>query len=140
MDYDVFLLCRMREAYDAGESTDEAVVTGLARTGRLITSAALILFFAFVALAAAPATELRILATGLAAGILLDATIVRALVVPALVTLLGPANWWLPGTPRRGRGGASSSGEGASAPIGAAPDRTNEPDRLTRPGVAESGF
>ncbi len=96
MDYEVFILSRIREEYDRTGSTDEAVVAGLGRTGRLVTCAATILFLAFVALAAAPSTELRILATGLAAGILLDATVVRALVVPALVTLLGDANWWWP--------------------------------------------
>jgi putative drug exporter of the RND superfamily len=61
-----------------------------------VTSGALILFLAFVALAAGPSTEIKVLATGLAAGIALDATVVRALVVPALVSLLGRANWWLP--------------------------------------------
>lgn len=97
MDYEVFILSRIREEHDATGSTDEAVVRGLGRTGRLVTSAALILFLAFVALAAGPATDIKVLATGLAAGILLDATIVRALVVPALVTLFGRANWWWPG-------------------------------------------
>jgi putative drug exporter of the RND superfamily len=96
MDYEVFILSRMREEHERTGSTDEAVVAGLGRTGRLVTSAALILFLAFVALGAAPNTEIRILATGLAAGILLDATVVRALIVPALVTLFGRANWWLP--------------------------------------------
>ena len=62
-----------------------------------MTSAALILFLAFVALASGPSIEIKVLATGLAAGIALDATVVRALVVPALVSLLGRANWWLPG-------------------------------------------
>jgi putative drug exporter of the RND superfamily len=96
MDYEVFILSRMREEYDRTGSTDEAVVGGLGRTGRLVTSAALILFLAFVALGAGPETEIKVLATGLAAGILLDATVVRALIVPALVTLLGRANWWAP--------------------------------------------
>ena len=96
MDYEVFILSRMREAYDEHGDTDRAVVDGLGATGRLVTSAALILFLAFVALGAAPGTELKIFATGLAAGIILDATVVRALIVPALVSLLGPANWWLP--------------------------------------------
>jgi RND superfamily putative drug exporter len=96
MDYEVFILSRMREEYERTGSTEEAVVRGLGRTGRLVTSAALILFLAFIALAATPATEIRILATGLSAGILLDATVVRALVVPALVTLFGRANWWTP--------------------------------------------
>ena len=96
MDYEVFILTRVREGYDESGSTSESVVIGLGRTGRLVTSAALILFFAFAALAASPGTEIKILATGLAAGILLDATVVRALVVPALVILFGRANWWWP--------------------------------------------
>lgn len=108
MDYEVFILSRMREEYDRTGSTDEAVVRGLARTGRLVTSAALVLFLAFVALGAAPNTEIRILATGLAAGILLDATVVRALVVPALVTLFGRANWWLPARLERRWGGGDA--------------------------------
>ena len=108
MDYEVFILSRMREEYDRTGSTDEAVVRGLARTGRLVTSAALVLFLAFVALGAAPNTEIRILATGLAAGIILDATIVRALVVPALVTLFGKANWWLPARLERRWGGGDA--------------------------------
>jgi len=79
MDYEVFILARMREEYDATGSTDTAVVQGIGRTGRLVTSAALILFLAFVSLASGPETEIKVLATGLAAGILLDATIIRAL-------------------------------------------------------------
>jgi putative drug exporter of the RND superfamily len=110
MDYEIFILSRMREEYERTGSTDEAVVRGLGRTGRLVTSAALILFLAFVALAATPATGIRILATGLAAGILLDATVVRALVVPALVTLFGSANWWTPGRPRRRAAAVSRRG------------------------------
>ena len=82
MDYEVFILARMREEYDATGSTDSAVVRGIGRTGRLVTSAALILFLAFLSLASGPETEIKVLATGLAAGILLDATIIRALFVP----------------------------------------------------------
>ena len=96
MDYEVFILSRMREEYDATGSTRIAVVEGLGRTGRLVTSAALILFLAFIALAAIPQTDVKILATALGVGILIDATIVRALLVPALVSLLGSWNWWLP--------------------------------------------
>ena len=96
MDYEVFILSRMRESYDHHGNTDRAVIDGLGATGRLVTSAALILFLAFLALGSAPGTELKIFSTGLAAGIILDATVVRALIVPALVTLLGSANWWLP--------------------------------------------
>ena len=97
MDYEVFILARMREEYDATGSTSRAVVTGLGRTGRLVTSAALILFFAFAALASSPGTDIKVLGTALGVGILIDATIVRALLVPALVSVLGRWNWWLPG-------------------------------------------
>jgi RND superfamily putative drug exporter len=96
MDYEVFILSRMREEYDATGSTSVAVVGGLGRTGRLVTSAALILFFAFSALASAPGTDIKLFATALGVGILIDATIVRALLVPALVSVLGRWNWWLP--------------------------------------------
>ncbi|HLJ69521.1 MAG TPA: MMPL family transporter [Chloroflexota bacterium] len=96
MDYEVFLLTRIREAYDAGGSTEGAVVTGVGRIGRLVTGAALILFLAFVSMSGIPQTEVKIFATGLAAGILLDATVVRMLLVPALVVLFGRWNWWLP--------------------------------------------
>ena len=96
MDYEVFILSRMREEYDKSGSTRVAVVEGLGRTGRLVTCAALILFLAFMALTAAPGTDIKVLATALGVGILLDATIVRALLVPALVSLLGQYNWWLP--------------------------------------------
>jgi len=96
MDYEVFILARMREEWDGHRSTPSAIVQGLGHTGRLVTSAALILFLAFVALASGPGTDLKILATGLAVGILLDATVVRSLLVPATVSLLGRWNWWLP--------------------------------------------
>jgi putative drug exporter of the RND superfamily len=97
MDYEVFLLTRIREEYDASGDTVDATVQGTARTGRLITSAALILFLAFIALSRVPQTDVKILATTLALGILIDATIVRGVLAPALVAALGRANWWLPG-------------------------------------------
>jgi RND superfamily putative drug exporter len=96
MDYEVFILSRVREEYDRTGSTNRAVVEGLARTGRLVTSAALILFLAFASLASAPFTDIKVFATALGFGILLDATVVRALLLPALVSLFGRANWWLP--------------------------------------------
>jgi RND superfamily putative drug exporter len=96
MDYEVFILARMREEYDATGSTATAVITGIGRTGRLVTSAALILFFAFAALASAPGTDIKVLGTALGVGILIDATLVRALLVPATVSVLGRWNWWLP--------------------------------------------
>jgi RND superfamily putative drug exporter len=96
MDYEVFILTRVREEYDRTGETNAALIEGLGRTGRLVTSAALILFLAFVSLAASPGTDIKVLATGLGVGILLDATIVRMLLVPALVVLLGRWNWYLP--------------------------------------------
>ena len=101
MDYEVFILSRMREEYDRTGSTDQAVITGIGRTGRLVTSAALILFLAFVSMASGPGTDIKMMATGLAAGILLDATIIRALIVPAVISLMGRWNWWLPQWPAR---------------------------------------
>ncbi|MGI8429859.1 MAG: MMPL family transporter, partial [Solirubrobacteraceae bacterium] len=96
MDYQVFIISRMREGYDRTRSTEAAVVEGIGRTGRLVTSAALILFLAFVAFSAGPGTETKIFATALGGGILIDATIIRAILAPALVALLGRWNWWLP--------------------------------------------
>jgi RND superfamily putative drug exporter len=101
MDYEVFILARTREAYDATGSTDEAITQGISRTGRLVTSAALIVFLAFTMLGFAGEVDLQMLATGLAAGVLVDALLVRALLVPALVSLLGRWNWWLPDPARR---------------------------------------
>jgi RND superfamily putative drug exporter len=101
MDYEVFILTRMREEYDATGSTDTAVVRGIGRTGRLVTCAALILFLAFAAMSTTPNTLVRMMATGLGAGIILDATIIRALLVPATVSLFGSWNWRLPRTAAR---------------------------------------
>ncbi len=101
MDYEVFMLSRMREAYDETGSTDRAIELGLARTGKLVTSAALILMFAFLVLSSSPGYEIKLFAIGLAAGIIFDATVIRALLVPALMKLLGDANWWMPHWTRR---------------------------------------
>jgi RND superfamily putative drug exporter len=101
MDYEVFILSRMREEYDRTGSTETAVVQGIGRTGRLVTSAALILFLAFTSMASGPETDVKMFATGLAAGILLDATVIRALIVPAVISLMGRWNWWLPRWPAR---------------------------------------
>ncbi len=101
MDYEVFILSRMREEYDRTGSTSQAVIQGIGRTGRLVTSAALILFLAFVSMASGPETDVKMMATGLAAGILLDATVIRALIVPAVISLMGRWNWWLPPGPAK---------------------------------------
>jgi RND superfamily putative drug exporter len=96
MDYEVFMLARMREAYDETGSTDKAIELGLSRTGKLVTSAALVLMFAFLVLSTSPGYEVKALAVGLAAGIIFDATVIRAMLVPALMKLFGNANWWMP--------------------------------------------
>ncbi|HEY0343149.1 MAG TPA: MMPL family transporter [Solirubrobacteraceae bacterium] len=101
MDYEVFILSRMREEYDRTGSTEQAVIRGIGRTGRLVTSAALILFLSFTSMASGPDTQVKMLATGLAAGILLDATVIRALIVPAVISLMGRWSWWLPSWPAR---------------------------------------
>jgi putative drug exporter of the RND superfamily len=101
MDYQVFILSRMREAFDRTGSTETAVVEGIGRTGRLVTSAALILGLAFVAMSAGPGTEAKMFATALGGGILLDATLIRGVLAPAAVALLGRWNWWLPRRPAR---------------------------------------
>ena len=101
MDYEVFMLTRMREAYDETGSTERAIELGLARTGKLVTSAALILMFAFLVLSSSPGFEIKEFAIGLAAGIIFDATVIRALLVPAIMRLLGRANWWMPEWTRR---------------------------------------
>jgi RND superfamily putative drug exporter len=101
MDYEVFILSRIREEYERTGDNDEAVVRGIASTGRLVTSAALIVFFAFAAMATGPEIDLKLLATGLAAGVLLDALVVRSLLVPATVSWMGRWNWWMPDRVRR---------------------------------------
>jgi RND superfamily putative drug exporter len=96
MDYEVFMLTRMREAYDETGDTQHAIQLGLARTGKLVTSAALILMFAFIVLSSSPGVDIKQFGIGLAAGIIFDATIIRALLVPSLMRLMGSWNWWLP--------------------------------------------
>jgi RND superfamily putative drug exporter len=96
MDYEVFILTRIREAYDASGDARHAVTEGLGRTGRLVTSAAAILMLSFLSMSTGPQTDLKILATGLGAGIGIDAVVIRCLLVPALVAVFGRANWWLP--------------------------------------------
>ena len=96
MDYEVFMLTRMREAYDETGDTVKAVSLGLARTGKLVTSAALVLMFAFFVLSLSPGTDIKQFGIGLAAGIIFDATVIRALLVPAIMRLMGRWNWWMP--------------------------------------------
>ena len=96
MDYELFLLSRIKEQHDAGMSTVDSVAIGLQRSGRIITAAALVLAFSFVAFATSSVTIMKMLGIGIAFAILLDATIIRALLVPALMRLFGDLNWWAP--------------------------------------------
>jgi len=96
MDYEVFMLTRMREAYDETGDTNRAITLGLARTGKLVTSAALVLMFAFFVLSTSPGTDIKQFGIGLAAGIIFDATVIRALLVPSIMQLMGKWNWWFP--------------------------------------------
>jgi putative drug exporter of the RND superfamily len=96
MDYEVFMLTRMREAYDETGDTPRAIQLGLARTGKLVTSAALVLGFSFFVLSTSPGTDIKQFGIGLAAGVIFDATVIRALLVPAIMTVMGRWNWWLP--------------------------------------------
>jgi RND superfamily putative drug exporter len=96
MDYEVFMVSRMREAYDETGETKESIALGLARTGKLVTSAALVLMFAFFVLSTSPGTDIKQFGIGLAAGIIFDATVIRALLVPSIMAVAGRWNWWLP--------------------------------------------
>jgi RND superfamily putative drug exporter len=101
MDYEVFIVTRIREAYDETHDTKQAISLGLARTGKLVTSAALVLVFAFFSLSTGPGPDIKQFGIGLAAGVLLDATLIRALLVPSIMLILGRANWWFPHWVRR---------------------------------------
>ena len=96
MDYEVFLISRIREEYVRIGDNTEAVARGMAGTGRVITSGALIMIAVFLAFVASPVPSLKMLGLGLATAILVDATLVRMVLVPATMALLGKANWWLP--------------------------------------------
>ncbi|MGX7823773.1 MMPL family transporter [Actinokineospora sp. 24-640] len=100
-DYETFLLSRMVEARNAGQSTPEAVRTGLVRTGRMITAAALLLGVVTGAFAMSSLASMRFIGTGMIVALLLDATVVRMLLVPAVLRLLGDASWWAPRGLRR---------------------------------------
>jgi len=125
MDYQVFLLTRVREEYDKTGDTRLGVVRGLARTARVITSAALIMIFVFGAFVLNPSPEVKMFGLGLAVAVLVDATIVRMMLVPATMEILGDANWWFPKwlsfLPRLDL-------EGSSEESGAGPEREPEPE------------
>jgi RND superfamily putative drug exporter len=97
MDYEVFLLSRIREEYDRSGDNAASVARGLSRTARVITAAAAIMVAVFLSIVIAPAVSTKQIGLGLAVAILVDATVVRMVLVPAVMELLGRANWWLPG-------------------------------------------
>jgi RND superfamily putative drug exporter len=96
MDYHVFILSRVREAYDRGLSTEQAVAHGIKTTAGVVTSAALVMVGVFSIFATLSTREMKQLGVGLASAILIDATVVRAVLLPAVMKLLGDANWYLP--------------------------------------------
>ena len=96
MDYEVFLLSRIRESYDATGDNAASVATGLARTARVITAAAAIMVVVFLSFVLGADVSVKQVGLGLAVAVLIDATVVRMVLVPAVMELLGPANWWLP--------------------------------------------
>jgi uncharacterized membrane protein YdfJ with MMPL/SSD domain len=96
MDYHVFILSRIREAYDRGLSTEEAIEQGITSTAGVVTSAAIVMVGVFFVFALMPILDMKEMGIGLAAAVLIDATIIRAVLLPASMTLLGDWNWYLP--------------------------------------------
>ena len=101
MDYEVFLLSRIKEEHDAGKSNTDAIAAGLQKSARIITAAAFILAIVFAAFVTSGVTGIKLLGFGVAFAILLDATLIRALLVPALMRLFGELNWWAPKSLKR---------------------------------------
>jgi RND superfamily putative drug exporter len=118
MDYEVFLLSRVRERYDVTGDNTAAVAGGLQRTGGIITSLALLLVIVVGAFSASGITFIKLMGVGMIIALVVDATIIRVLLVPATMRLLGPANWWAPRPLRRlhQRIGISEGGAGSPAP------------------------
>ena len=137
MDYEVFLLSRIKEVHDETGDSDLAVAVGLQRSGRIITSAAILIVIVFTGFAAGEVLAIKQLGVGLAIAVLVDATIVRTLLVPATMKLLGERNWWAPAPLRRfhqrfGLHEAPSAThvtEPTAAPVldDVEPERTDEP-------------
>ncbi len=132
MDYEVFLLARVKELYDAGYSNEDAVAIGLQRSGRIITSAALLIVIVFAGFAAGQMVGIKEMGLALALAVLVDATLVRVLLVPATMSLLGDWNWWAPGPLRRlhARFGLRES-DAAYAPV--LPSQRPAPDKDRAP-------
>ncbi|GGN59923.1 membrane protein [Streptomyces albiflavescens] len=119
MDYEVFVLSRIKEEYDRTGDTVRAVVFGLQRSGGVVTAAAAVLSIVLVAIGTSKITNMKMLGLGLALAVLMDAIVVRGVLVPAVMRLLGRANWWAPGPLRRlhSRFGISEGGPGEPEPV-----------------------
>jgi len=133
MDYEVFLLSRVREEFVRTGDSHRSVVDGLASTARVISSAALIMISVFAAFLLTPDVEVKMFAVGLTVAVLVDATIVRMILVPATMALMGDANWWLPGwldriLPHVDVEGSSVLGYGDQVPAITVPDDLSELD------------
>ncbi|MFF9910279.1 MMPL family transporter [Streptomyces sp. NPDC013457] len=135
MDYGVFLISRIKEEYDATGDHDHAVRFGLRRTGGLITAAAVILAVVMVAIGTSRVTNTKMLGLGVALAVLMDAMVVRSLLVPAVMKLTGRLTWWAPGPLRRfhDRFGVSEGGDAAKAP-----ERVEAPERSEDHGRVEA--
>lgn len=96
MDYEIFLVSRIKEHWDRSRDAGGSVQVGLAGVGRVVTSAALIMGSVFVAFVGSTSVEVKMIAVGLASAVLLDAFVVRMVLVPSVMYLLGPASWWIP--------------------------------------------
>ena len=131
MDYEVFLLARIAEARRLGRTNDEAVVIGLQRSGRIITSAALILVVVFFGLLAGKLLLVKELGVALVVAVAIDVTLVRLLLVPATMTLLGEWNWWAPAPLRKLHEKLGLREEPATAPEPATAETSPEPARIT---------
>ncbi|MFE6845088.1 MMPL family transporter [Streptomyces sp. NPDC057686] len=131
MDYGVFLISRIKEEYERTGDHEGAVRTGLVRTGGLITAAAVILAVVMVAIGSSRVTNTKMLGLGIALAVLMDALVVRSLLVPAVMKLTGKATWWAPGPLRRlhERFGLSE-GESGPGPLSPTPGEKPEPDRI----------
>jgi RND superfamily putative drug exporter len=123
MDYEVFLLSRIKEEHDRGTDNVESVAVGLGRVAPIVTAAAGLITIVFLAVATSQVTFVKLLGVGLALAVVVDATLVRGVLVPTFMRLAGDLNWWAPGPLRRRRGRADS---GQTFPIEA--DGPNVPD------------
>jgi RND superfamily putative drug exporter len=134
MDYEVFLLSRIKECHDEGCDTNTAVANGLQRSGKIITSAAFLVIIVFLGFASGQTMSIKEFGLAMAIAVAVDATLVRCILVPATMTLLGPANWWAPAPLRRlhqrlGLHEAPAHPASAATPIAEVPAAAGAPSR-----------